>query len=313
MPLSLEIIEAKLNKGGFRNLAELESYFKRMISNAKEFYPRGSPVFDDAERIRKATSNYMTKTNPAYNNRKYQALPAPIPAEAGEAGQEAEEKQNQGRNGDAEAEEEKDDDEEEEEEEDKDAEAEEHHEDEPEPEPEPEPEEEEEPARRGRSIILKRSRPARGSRTSTSQVQESPRTSAPPTRPDHKYDGVPYKGLNFQQAQEKIVEEAIRYQPAEYVLSPHCLGKRLLTCAAMMMLTTSPLLTSLPVLSKITTASSLNHWRSESYRKWCMASKGEMMCQGLVSSRRGLHLRRRPSSSGQMRTSTTRKTVIFTR
>ncbi|KEY68458.1 hypothetical protein S7711_01232 [Stachybotrys chartarum IBT 7711] len=214
MPLSLEIIEAKLNKGGFRNLAELESYFKRMISNAKEFYPRGSPVFDDAERIRKATSNYMTKTNPAYNNRKYQALPAPIPAEeAGEAGQEAEEEQNQGRNGDADPDE---DDEDGDEEEDKDAEAEEHHKDEPRPEPEPEPEEEEEPARRGRSIILKRSRPARGSRTSTSQVQESPRASAPPTRPDHKYEGVPYKGLNFQQAQEKIVEEAIRYQPPDY-------------------------------------------------------------------------------------------------
>jgi hypothetical protein len=29
---------------------------------------------------------------------------------------------------------------------------------------------------------------------------------------DHDYEGVPYKGLSFQQAQEKIVEELIRKQ-----------------------------------------------------------------------------------------------------
>ncbi|KAF5123864.1 Protein polybromo-1 [Metarhizium anisopliae] len=50
MPICLTSIEEKLNKGGFKNLAELESYFKRMIANAKEFYPRSSTVFEDAER-----------------------------------------------------------------------------------------------------------------------------------------------------------------------------------------------------------------------------------------------------------------------
>ncbi|RDA86891.1 hypothetical protein CP532_1433 [Ophiocordyceps camponoti-leonardi (nom. inval.)] len=81
MPISLETIEEKLNNGEFENLAELESYFKRMISNAKEFYPRSSTIYDDAERVRKALSNYMTKRNPAYATRRYQAHPTPLPPE----------------------------------------------------------------------------------------------------------------------------------------------------------------------------------------------------------------------------------------
>ncbi|KAM5371714.1 hypothetical protein ACJZ2D_007879 [Fusarium nematophilum] len=97
LPISLELIEKKLNNGEFENLAELESYFKRMISNAKEFHPRSSTTFDDAERIRKALK---------------------VPA--------------------------------------------------------------------------------------------------PPVKPDHQYENVPYKGLTFQEAQEKIVEELLRHQDPEY-------------------------------------------------------------------------------------------------
>ena len=190
MPISLETIEDKLNNGKFRTLADLESYFKRMISNAKEFYPRSSSVFDDAERVRKALSNYMTKTNPAYGTRGYQAQPTALPP--GNGGEE---------DVDAEGDEEEED---EAEVEDEDAEGE-------------DEEEEEEVARgsRRRSIVLKRRESVRPSRNSISQAQESPRLSIPPGKPDHQYHNVPYKGLSFQQAQEKIVEELLRYYEPE--------------------------------------------------------------------------------------------------
>ncbi|GKT43240.1 protein polybromo-1 [Colletotrichum spaethianum] len=81
MPISLTMIEKKLNNGDFATLTELESYCKRMVSNAKEFYPRGSQLFEDAERVRKALSNFMTKYNPAYARGGYTAVPTPLPAD----------------------------------------------------------------------------------------------------------------------------------------------------------------------------------------------------------------------------------------
>lgn len=216
MPISLETIENKLDKSEFETLAELESYFKRMIANAKEFYPRSSSNFDDAERIRKALSNYMTKTNPAYHNRGYQAVPTPFPEDSNDAEEDE----------DAEGEENEDDGDEDEDAENHDAD-EDDKDDEPE---EGEEEEDEEPSSRKRSIILKRrgsGRPTRAAATATAKT-ESPRASATPSRPDHQFENVPYKGLNFQQAQEKIIEELLRHQEPEYVgTTPY--GLRLLT------------------------------------------------------------------------------------
>ncbi|KAK7404129.1 hypothetical protein QQX98_010087 [Neonectria punicea] len=205
MPISLETAENKLNKGEFENLAELESYFKRMIANAKEFYPRSSSIFDDAERIRKALSNYMTKTNPAYHNRGYQAVPTPLPPDSDDA----EEEDGEGEEND------KGDGEQEGEDEDAENEDENADEEEREEEPEEEEEEEEEPSSRKRSIILKRRGPGRPTRAAASKTQESPQPSTP-SRPDHQFENVLYKGLNFQQAQEKIVEELLRHHEPEY-------------------------------------------------------------------------------------------------
>jgi Mg-chelatase subunit ChlI len=198
MPISLQSIEKKLDNGEFRNLAELESYFKRMIANAKEYYPRSSSTFDDAERIRKAVSNYMTKTNPAYQKRGYQAVPTPLPPEDGEQaeGEEEDEEEDE--------EEEADDADEEDDQEDGDEEADEAEEDEPSGR-----------SSRKRSIILKRRGPSRPSRHSISSVQDTPSRSTSQGRPDHQYEDVPYKGLNFQQAQEKVVEELLRHQEPE--------------------------------------------------------------------------------------------------
>lgn len=195
MPISLKIIERKLHNQDFRNLSELESYFKRMVTNAKEFYPKNSEIFEDAERVRKALSNYMTKTNPAYKKIPgYSCQAAPIPEEpeslpegsvpsrgsenAGGENEDAEgEEDAHGEDEDAEGEEDDDDDDDDED-------------------------------GTPRKIVLKRrgpGRPPRGGSEPARKLDRSGRVKA-----DHEYEGVPYKGLTFQQAQEKIVEELIR-------------------------------------------------------------------------------------------------------
>ena len=190
LPISLETVEEKLNNGDFKDLAELESYFKRMIANAKDYYPRSSAVYEDAERVRKALSNFMTKNNPAYNRRGYQSLPTPLPQEQGdeEDGEEEEEAEEQ----EDEQEDPEDDEEEQEEEE----------------------EEVEDAGRRRRSIVLKRGSSGRPRRSSA--YQASPKQPPTPAKPDHEYENIPYKGLSFQEAQEKLVEELLRHQEPEY-------------------------------------------------------------------------------------------------
>lgn len=80
MPISLRVIERRLYRQEFANLSELESWLKRMVTNAKEYYNKNTQTFEDAERVRKATSNWMVKTNPAYKkNTSYAATPIPIP------------------------------------------------------------------------------------------------------------------------------------------------------------------------------------------------------------------------------------------
>lgn len=191
MPVSLGMIERKLDNGEFQNLAEVEGYVKRMISNAKEFYPKSSQTFDDAERVRKALSNFMTKRNPAYQIRGYQAAPAPLPP----GGPEDEDAEAEAVDDDAEGEAAEDE------------------------EDEDEDEEDDEDAGRGskrRSIILKRRGSERQPRVSiSSQPAPSPRVSDPNAKPDHMFEKLPYKALGFQEAQEKIVEELLRFQTPE--------------------------------------------------------------------------------------------------
>lgn len=79
MPIAFDTIEAKLNRREFPNLTSLESYFKRMIANAKEYNEKGSEIAEDAERFRKALSNFMVRHNPAYKTPGYVAFPTPIP------------------------------------------------------------------------------------------------------------------------------------------------------------------------------------------------------------------------------------------
>jgi hypothetical protein len=203
MPISLETIETKLNDREFSNLSELESYFKRMIANAKDFYARHSDVYDDAERVRKALSNYMTKTNPAYQTRGYTAVPTPLPPEdadgeeddeavADEDDEVAEDDDNEDGQED-----------EDEDEEDGDGDGDEDDEDDSDVAPTP--------------SSARRRGPGRPPKSSGQRSQRASRASISQSKPDAQYEDVPYKGLSFQQAQEKMVEEMIRKKEDEYV------------------------------------------------------------------------------------------------
>ena len=60
----------------------MESDAKRMVNNAKHFNDRKSQIYEDAERVRKTTFNYMVKNNPAYRDKQYAAIATPLPDEA---------------------------------------------------------------------------------------------------------------------------------------------------------------------------------------------------------------------------------------
>jgi hypothetical protein len=60
-----------------------------MVQNAKDYNHVKSPIYEDAERIRKALSNFMPKHNPAYLRPDYRAAPTPIPQDIVEAHREA--------------------------------------------------------------------------------------------------------------------------------------------------------------------------------------------------------------------------------
>jgi len=79
MPMSINIVEAKLKNGEYATMTALESDLKRMVQNAKDYNSSKSDIFEDAERIRKALSNFMPKHNPAYQDPDYRAIPTPIP------------------------------------------------------------------------------------------------------------------------------------------------------------------------------------------------------------------------------------------
>ena len=160
MPVALDIIENKLKRREFPTLTTLESLFKRMITNAKEYNEKGSEVYDDSERLRKVLSHFMNKNNPAYDIPGYVAFPTPLPGTTNDEGSE------------------------------KDADG------------EPDPEVESLPRR-------KASRPSRQSGA------QAPRSSITPSRSEIQYVGVGFNGLNFQQAQEKILEEIITKKELE--------------------------------------------------------------------------------------------------
>ncbi|KAI0517154.1 Bromodomain-containing protein [Xylaria bambusicola] len=224
LPLSLEIIERKLKDKQYATLSSLESDFKRLVSNAKETNDRSSTIFGDAERVRKAVSNLMVKHNPAYKAGNYQAVPTPLPptpepedaddqeelddevdgettaqaiaedveppqkagaddAEAEEEGGEGERERDENEEADDDGDEGQEDEEEEEGENDEDSQP---------------------RRRRGSSWRKADPRPSRDSATPGRKAIQ--RTG----KADHYYENISFSQLNFQQAQEKLIEELIR-------------------------------------------------------------------------------------------------------
>jgi hypothetical protein len=176
MPIALDTIEKKLERLEFPNLTSLESYFKRMVSNAKEYNERGSEIFDDAERIRKALSNYMTKHNPAYKNiAGYVAFPTPLPEHTQPDGEDSDaDLEQDGIGSDMDADGEPDDEN-----------------------PAPQPS-----TRRGRRQVRERS---------SLEGSSAARSSMTPSLTDAQYAQDSFIGLTFQQAQEKIITELLRH------------------------------------------------------------------------------------------------------
>ncbi|KAK2596856.1 hypothetical protein N8I77_012745 [Diaporthe amygdali] len=208
MPVSLRVIERRLHRYELADMTQLESWMKRMVNNAKEFYSRGSQTYEDAERVRKATSNYMVKTNPAYKKiPNYAATPAPPPPDwdvdaeiAAEdmpselaardmASRPPQPTRTQQPTGDEDAE----------------------GEDEEMPDADAEGEADDGDAAEGDAdvsrgsntrIVLKR----RGGRSNETEDTPDAR-SASDNKGGAQFSEVPYQGLNFQQAQEKLVDE----------------------------------------------------------------------------------------------------------
>ncbi|KAL5121310.1 hypothetical protein ACEQ8H_000778 [Pleosporales sp. CAS-2024a] len=81
LPIAIDTIENKLHRGEYSTLAQVESDCKRLVNNAKAYNDKRSAVYEDAERLRKTASNWMTKHNPAYRNNSYVAVATPIPNE----------------------------------------------------------------------------------------------------------------------------------------------------------------------------------------------------------------------------------------
>lgn len=238
MPVSLRVIERRLHRQEFANLSELESWLKRMVMNAKEYYHKNSTTFEDAERVRKATSNWMVKFNPAYKKvHNYAAIAIPIPPDydvdaelaledmppdlaAGEmpdrprpiqqpkqetVDEDAEGEDEEMEDADADA--------------DEDAEADADGDADADAGEDAEGDEGEGDVSRGSGtrIVLKR----RGARSQ--EAENTPSTGG--DKGDAQYSAVPYRGLNFQQAQEKIIDTLMRRTEEGYVMpcrSPSC-------------------------------------------------------------------------------------------
>lgn len=224
MPISLRVIERKLYRQDFADLRELESWLRRMISNVKDYYSnnKSSQTFEDAERVRKAISNWFVKYNPAYKqNKNHTQAPVPISpeydvdaeiamedmdsetafAEMGsrparprpvyQATPEVEDDTMVDADGDADADADADADEDD----NQDAEGDEA--------------EVEDSRASGTRIVLRRG----GGAPASARETETPSTTG--NMEGAQYSGVPYQGLTFQKAQEKILDTLMKRMDPE--------------------------------------------------------------------------------------------------
>jgi hypothetical protein len=82
LPVALSTIEQKLKRDAYPTITTLESDFKRMVQNAKDFNDPKSEIYEHAEKIRKLVYNFMKVNNPQYaTDPGYSSFATPIPSE----------------------------------------------------------------------------------------------------------------------------------------------------------------------------------------------------------------------------------------
>lgn len=322
MPISLRVIERKILRYALATLTELESWMKRMVMNAKEYYPKNSQIFEDAERVRKATSNWMVKYNPAYkNSASYAATGIAVPsdydvyAELALEDMAAEEAiglvvppvsamhqqpvQNTMRGRDA--------DREDEDMPDADAEGDAEHDSEVDAEGEEDDEGDEDDAQgepdvsrgSGPRIVLKRG-------SARSQQSETTPSVSGEKEDKARYQDVPFDELNFQQAQEKIVDTLLKrtdeYVPIDMVYNLWKASKKLTMNQSVRVSLSSKISSSCRPrhTTKTTIGISRNRYLYRFFGALSEACKvGEAQLESAIS-RAGLRWSRRLSYSGRM-------------
>ena len=83
LPMAIDTLHKKIQRDAYPTMTTLESDFRRLVQNAKDYNAPKSDIFEDAERIRKLVYNYMKLHNPDYEDPKYTSFPTPIPLENG--------------------------------------------------------------------------------------------------------------------------------------------------------------------------------------------------------------------------------------
>ena len=160
----------------------MESDLRRMIGNAKSFNQKSSPVFSDAEKMRKAVVAFMTINNPAYKTGDYTPGPTPIP----EGWQTRLQEETEAADADAEGETD--------------------HEDAP-----------QEPPPVSPAPALARKHRFAAARSSSVNTSKDRRASSTPAVQDAEGAGESFDGDTFQQAQEKIITQMINLKNDEFV------------------------------------------------------------------------------------------------
>ncbi|KAI5306660.1 hypothetical protein KEM56_007721 [Ascosphaera pollenicola] len=79
LPISLQMVEQRLQNHEYRQLTHVECDLRRLVSNAKHYNENGSALFSNAERIRKVLAAEFPKINPAYNDPNYVPFSTPVP------------------------------------------------------------------------------------------------------------------------------------------------------------------------------------------------------------------------------------------
>ena len=83
--MALDTIQKKLQRNAYPTMTTLESDFKRLVQNAKDYNAPKSDIYEDAERVRKLVYNYMKTHNPEYSeDPSYVSFPTPIMLANGE-------------------------------------------------------------------------------------------------------------------------------------------------------------------------------------------------------------------------------------